>query len=176
MEEKDKKFSFVRLMRALHRDIGYLMIGLMVMYSLSGLQLIHRGTNFLKYKKTTEMELSPNLSLDEVAAELRMFDTSGATNEGGIITFSNGTTYNTTTGETLSISMQVIWPFDELSWLHKTGGSSIGKIFTTTGAIMLFFLAISSFWMYKVKTKKFRRGIILAILGFAVALFVFLTV
>ena len=164
-----KKNSVVKIMRALHRDIGFLMIGLMVIYGLSGVQLNFRGLNLFTYTTKTETTLAPNLSMNEVASELRMRDTRGATKEGDIITFINGSTYNSSTGELMSVRSEVIWPIDKFNALHKSGGSGISKVITTISAILLCFLAISSFWMYNSKNKNFKRGIILAIVGFAIS-------
>lgn len=166
-----KKNSVVKIMRALHRDIGFLMIGLMVIYGLSGVQLNFRGLNLFTYTTKTETTLAPNLSMNEVASELRMRDTRGATKEGDIITFINGSTYNSSTGELMSVRSEVIWPIDKFNALHRSGGSGISKVVTTASAIMLCFLAISSFWMYSSKNKNFKRGIILAIVGIAITVY-----
>jgi len=164
-----KKSSVVKIMRALHRDIGFLMVGLMVIYGLSGIQFNYRGSNLFTYTTKTEMTLSPNMGMDQVASELRMRDTRGATTEGDIIRFINGSTYNSSTGQMVSVRSEVIWPIDKFNALHKSGGSGISKVITTISAGMLCFLAISSFWMYNRKNRNFKRGIILAIAGFAIA-------
>jgi hypothetical protein len=39
------KKSFQHYVRSLHRDLGFITIGLVVVYSLSGIILIHRGEN-----------------------------------------------------------------------------------------------------------------------------------
>ncbi len=174
MEQKGKK-SVVKVMRALHRDIGFLMVGLMVIYSLSGSLLIHRGTDFMKHDVKTERTLSPNMTMEDVASNLWIRDTQGAKTEGDVITFSNGTTYNMATGETVNVSRELIYPFNEFTMLHKTGGNSVGKIFTTISGIMLFFLAISSFWMYKRENRNFKRGIILASIGLILAIVIVMT-
>lgn len=168
-----KKSSAVKVMRALHRDIGFLMIGIMVIYALSGIQLNYR--NLFTYTTQTETTLTPNLSLAEVASQLRMRDTRGATTEGDIITFMDGSTYNASTGESVSVRSEVIWPLDKFNALHKSGGSGINKVITTISAIFLCFLAISSFWMYRAKTRNFKRGIILAVVGFALAVYLLST-
>ncbi len=170
----EKKRSLVRTMRALHRDVGFLMVGLMIIYSLSGTLLIHRGTNILKHEVTTERMMEPNLSIGQLGQQLRMFSTEGATTEGDVVTFPNGTTYNSSTGEAVTVGMDYIYPFGKLIMLHKTGGSSVGKIFTTTAGLMLFFLAVSSFWMYKPGNKNFKRGITLALGGVVIAFLVLL--
>jgi len=164
-----KKSSVVKIVRALHRDIGFLMIGLMVIYAISGIQLYYR--NLFTYSTETETTLTPNMSMTEVAFQLRMRDTRGATTEGDVTTFMDGSTYNASTGESVTVRSQVIWPIDKFNDLHKRGGSGVTKAITTIGAVMFCFLAISSFWMYSTKNKNFKRGIILAIVGFAIAVY-----
>ena len=44
-EEKMKK----PLIRVLHRDIGFLVVGLTIVYALSGIVLTYRDTGFLKH-------------------------------------------------------------------------------------------------------------------------------
>lgn len=46
-EEQKKKVSIQKLMRSLHRDIGFLLIGMTLIYCISGLLLIYRGNDFL---------------------------------------------------------------------------------------------------------------------------------
>jgi hypothetical protein len=167
-----KKSSVVKIMRALHRDVGFLMVGIMVIYGISGLQLNLKGSDLFTYSAKTESKISPNLSVDAVASQLRMRDTSGVTTDGDIMSFSNGSTYNSSTGELVSIRNEVIWPIDRFNGLHKSGGTGITKAITTTSAVLLCFLAISSFWMYKSKNKNFKRGIILAIIGFAISVYI----
>jgi len=167
-----KKSSVVKIMRALHRDVGFLMIGLMVIYGVSGIQLNLKGSNLFTTSSITEMQLSPNMSVAAVASELRIRNTRGVTTEGDIITFNNGSTYNSLTGELVSVVRTVIWPIDRFNALHKSGGTGLSNIITTTSAVLLCFLAISAFWMYKPKNKNFKRGIILAIIGFALSVYV----
>jgi len=169
MEQKEKT-SVTRLMRSLHRDIGYLMVGIIVIYSLSGTLLIHRGTNFMKHSVKTERTIAPGLPIEQVVMELRMRDAQGAKTEGDVITFPNGASYNSATGVATTVMSDLIFPFNKLTGLHKSGGNSAGKILTTTGGIMLFFMAISSFWMYRRENKNFKRGIILACIGIFLAL------
>ena len=94
----------------------------MVIYSLSGTLLIHRGTNFMKHDVITERTLSPNMTMEQVASNLFIRNMEGAKTEGDVITFANGSTYNVATGMTVSISSQLIYPFDKLTMLHKSGG------------------------------------------------------
>ena len=49
MEEKENK-SINHCIRSLHRDIGFFIIGLTIIYSMSGIVLTYRDTNFLKHE------------------------------------------------------------------------------------------------------------------------------
>ena len=52
-----EKKSLNQLMRAWHRDIGFFIIGLVIIYALSGIALIFRDTDFLKHNIKFEKKL-----------------------------------------------------------------------------------------------------------------------
>jgi hypothetical protein len=54
MTMNKKKISITQVMRALHRDIGFLVVGLIIIYSVSGLVLVFRGTDLLKVETVIE--------------------------------------------------------------------------------------------------------------------------
>ena len=49
-------------MRITHRYLGFFMAGIMAVYSLSGILMIYRDTDFLKKEKTYEKVFDKNLS------------------------------------------------------------------------------------------------------------------
>lgn len=59
-------------MRPYHRYLGFFLAGIMTVYSISGIILIFRDTDFLKTEKQVEKNIKPNLKADEVGRELRM--------------------------------------------------------------------------------------------------------
>lgn len=64
METQKKKQNIYHIMRVLHRDIGFLTIGLTLVYALSGILLIYRNTDLLKTEKVEEKQrVSCNSSL-----------------------------------------------------------------------------------------------------------------
>lgn len=172
--EKGKK-SIHHYMRALHRDIGFLMIGLTLIYAISGFILIFRDKDFLKVTQHTEKQLSPNLEEDDLADALRLRDFNVTKTEGGIIYFNQGT-YNQTTG-TASYNEKV-YPvvFQKFNRLHMAPSKNVVHWFTAIYAILLIFLAISSFWMYKFHTRLFRRGILFTIIGLALSVVLLLCI
>lgn len=168
MEAKNKK-SFNHYIRALHRDIGFFVIGLTVIFCLSGIVLIFRDTDFLKYEKIVEKQIEPNLESSELGKELRLRNIGDVKVEGEVISFENGT-YNRTTGKAVYTIKELPSLFHKLNTLHKTSSGNLLHWFSMVYGILLLFLALSSFWMFKPKSKLFNRGILFAGAGLLIAI------
>ena len=155
-------------MRVLHRDIGFFVISLTVIYCLSGLLLTYENTNFLKSERQIEQQLAPNMPLMMVA---RLIGDKGfriQNMEDGTVAFqglvSRGT-YNRMTGELRYTAMKYPRILEMFNALHKTRHENKVHIFTVAYSILLLFLAVSSFFMYKPGSRVLKRGIIISILG-----------
>ena len=160
-------------MRFLHNNVGFLIVGLVIMYSLSGIIQIYRDTDFLKHDVLNEKTLSPNLEIPKLKEALRMRDLDVQKNEGGIIYFENGT-YNSTTGVAKYTTKEwysFIVPFTEL---HKTSSRNTAHYFTTVFGVLLLFMSISAFWMFKPGTKLFSRGVLMTIIGIIASIIILL--
>ena len=168
MEEKENK-SINHWIRSLHCDIGFFAIGLTIIYSISGIVLTYRDTDFLKYETIVERTLSPNIETSELGKVLRLKDMKVLKNEGEIVYFQNGT-YNKTTGLVKYSEKKLPEILNKLNNFHKASSKNLKHLFSTTFGILLLFLAISSFWMFKTKTELFRRGICVAGLGVVFAI------
>ena len=156
--------SLQSIMRVLHRDIGFLLIGLTIIYCASGILLIYRDTDFLKSDRLVQKQLEPNLEARDLGRYLRMRDFKVINSEGDIIHFQGGD-YNKNTG-LVNQTIRSIPPFLEKAVsLHKRSSRASAHIFSTIYGVLLLFLAVSSFWMYKPNTKMFKRGIIIAAVG-----------
>jgi len=166
MEQKGKSLNYY--MRALHRDIGFLVIGFTIIFSLSGIMLVYRTTDFLKKEKIVEKTVSANLDETALASELHLRSLEVEKEENGIVYFSNGT-YEKNTGLVKYSTKELPSFIDKLNGLHRTSSKSLIHVFSTLYAILLFFLAISSFWMFKPSTKMFKRGIVFAVIGIVIA-------
>jgi len=167
METKPKK-SLNYYMRSLHRDIGFLVLGLTIIYSISGIVLIYRETGFLKHVKQTEKQLSANINESELGGILHIRNMEGLKTEGDVVSFKNGT-YNKTTGIVIYSESALPAFLEKLNNLHKTSDKGVTHWFSTIFAVLLFFLAVSSFWMFKTNTKLFKRGLIFAGIGLSAA-------
>jgi hypothetical protein len=151
-------------MRYLHNKIGFFVVGLVIIYSLSGLIQTYRDTNLLKHEIFHEKQLSPNLSESQLGANLKLRNFKVNKSAGNTLYFQEGT-YNIQTGMASYVTKEWyswIVPFVDL---HKTASKNITHYFTTLFGVALLFLSISAFWMFKPGTKLFSSGVYLTIAG-----------
>lgn len=167
MEQNAKK-SINFYMRSLHRDIGFFLIGLTLIYCISGIILVYRDTTFLKHEEKIEKKLSPNLSETEIGGALHIKNFEVVRSEGNVVYFKNGV-YNKTTGVANYTSQEFPAWLKVFNKLHMTSSKDSVHIFAVLFGVLLLFLAISSFWMFKPHTKNFSRGIYLAVAGIVFA-------
>lgn len=163
MEQKKSK-SIQQIIRSLHRDIGFFIIGLTIIFSLSGIVLVFRDTELLKTEITEQRELKPGIETAQLGEMLRFREFKVIKEEGDIISFQGGT-YNKVTGHAEVTMKTVIFPFNKFVDLHKTFSKKSTHYFIIFFGILLCFMAISSLWMYKPTNKNFKRGMILAATG-----------
>jgi len=170
---KNGNNRFTRIMRSLHRDIGFILIGLTIIYSLSGILLIYRDTGFLKKERQITLTVEPNMEPEDLGRTLRMRNFEIVRTDENRIVFNNGS-YNKSTGVVEYTSTELPQWLSKINSLHKTSTRSplhwLGIIY----GILLFFMAISSLWMFKSGTGLFRRGITLAAGGAATVLIILL--
>jgi hypothetical protein len=172
METKTKK-PIQHYMRALHRDIGFLVIGLTIVYGLSGIVLMYRDTDFLKSEQQIEQQLEPNINESDLGKALRMRNFEVVKTEGDVVYFQSGT-YNKSTGLAQYKTKQLpVW-LDKFNKFHKTASKNLVHWAGIVYAALLLFLAISSFWMFKPKSKMFARGLAFAGIGLILAIVVLL--
>jgi hypothetical protein len=155
--EKAKK-SISYYMRSLHRDIGFFVIGLTIVFSLSGITLVYRDLDFMTYETQVEKQLSPNMELPEISKILHARDLKAIKTEGETIYFKNGS-YNKSTGMAVYKTKEVYFPFNKFNELHMTMSKNPTHWFVTTYGVLLLFLAVSSLWMFKSGTNSFRRSL-----------------
>lgn len=170
MEPKEKK-TINHTMRVLHRNIGFFFLGFVIIYALSGITLIYRDSDFLKQEKTVKVMLPADTKPADLGPALKMREFKVLKSDGEIISF-NGGTFNTTTGEAIYTIKELIFPFNKLANLHKTPSKNPFHWFTLAFGIVMFFMAVSSFWMFKTNSQTFRKGLYKIIGGILVALII----
>lgn len=159
--------------RMIHRVLGYLTLGMVVVYALSGILLIHRTGDFMKRSVAVEQTLQPGLSADELSAEVKLkrFKVLDETEQ--TIFFAEGQ-YDKATGKAAYVKKEVVAPFDKFIALHKLADKQSPAVaaFTTLFGVCLLLLGLTSLFMYKRKAKQFWTN--MAYTGAGIALVVLL--
>ena len=156
-------------MRIYHRYLGFFLAGIMAVYSLSGIVLIFRDTNFLKREKLEQKQLQPGLTADALGKAIRMRDLKIESVTGDVQTFKQGT-YNTVTGA-VSYTVQSLPPMvEKLTHLHKASTSDPLFYLNVFFGVSLLFFVISSFWMFMPKTSIFKKGLYFTLAGIVLVL------
>ena len=161
MERKRKrKIDLRKIMRALHRDLGFLTIGLTIVYALSGMLLIYRNTDFMKVKRTEEIQLDKNIAAPDLGQHVHIRNFRVEKEEEGILYFKEGN-YNAATGVAIITLKVYPAPVAKLVSLHKVNGNSKKSVVALIYGIILAFFAISAMFMYKLGTRKSNRSMIM---------------
>lgn len=170
MENKKKK-SVAYYMRAIHRVLGYLAVGLVIVYALSGITLIHRTGDFMKKSIEVEATLEPNMDASQLGAALKMKNFKATDQTDKTIFFNDGQ-YDIATGQVSYVKKEVVAPLNKCIDLHKLPDAKNPHIalVTTIFGIVLFLLALTSLFMYKTSTKQFKANMIYTSIGIVVAI------
>jgi hypothetical protein len=167
MENKEKK-SVNQIIRILHRNTGFFILGFVLIYALSGITLIYRDSDFMKKEKIVKLNLPVETKPGDLGPALKLREFKILRTEGDIIYFQGGS-FNTATGEAQYLVKELVFPLNKFTSLHKTPSKNPFHWFTLVFGIILLFMAISSFWMFNTKSKIFRKGTYMVLAGFAFA-------
>lgn len=156
-------------MRIYHRYLGFFLAGIMAVYSLSGITLIFRDTDFLKQKKTIVNKIAPNLPIEEVGKLIKLRDLKAKSENGDTIFFASGF-YNKVTGEAQNTVKSLPRVMEKLTQLHKANTKQPLFYLNVFFGVSLLFFVISSFWMFMPKTSIFKKGLYFTLAGIALVL------
>ncbi len=166
-------------LRAIHRDLGYLAIGLTVIYAVSGLAINHIGSwdpNFHTYER--ERQIAP-IALD-VPDEVALAQARAALGVGAPRSWYRAgdelrLEYDTRQFVIIGDSGQVIeqgrksrFFLRVANWLHYNRGKKAWTYVADAYAVLLLYLAVSGLFMLKGSKGLLWRGAILAGAGVAV--------
>jgi uncharacterized protein len=177
-------------LRALHRDAGYLAVGLTVIYAVSGLAVNHIAdytdgdASFRKFNRTYELgALASKASLDDraLAAEIvAAAKRAGGSSIGNIkdvyrvsdseieLTLEESSMrVDLKTGRAEHEGKQARFFLRFANWLHLNRGKKGWTYIADAYAVALLFLAISGLFMIPGKKGLWGRGIVLALVGAA---------
>lgn len=156
-------------MRIYHRYLGYFLAGIMAVYATSGIIMIFRDTDFLKFEKVVQRKIAPNLPLQNLGRELRMREVKVVSETDEVLTFEQGT-YNKKTGDVEYTVKE--WPeaINKITSMHKaTTGKPLFFLNIFFG-VSLFFFVLSAFWMFLPRTSVFKKGLYFAAAGVVLTL------
>ncbi|WP_394823700.1 PepSY-associated TM helix domain-containing protein [Pendulispora albinea] len=181
-------FSFVRAwLRAIHRDVGYVAVGLTFIYALSGLAVNHIAdwkdgdANFSRYQTTHHFapwtssgaEGDDEAIARDVAAKLSITEPPrevyrAAPDQLDVLWERRTLHVNPEKGEVLDEGEKPRFFLRLANWLHLNRGKKAWTYVADAYAGALLFLSISGLFMIKGKKGLRGRGAILALVGIAI--------
>lgn len=169
-----------RFLRALHRDVGYFIVGLTFIYALSGLAVNHIGEwdpNFVQVEKVRELGRPLKGTDEEIAAlALRTLEIAGAPDEVYRaspeqieIYFEEFTVHvDTAKGAIYREGQEPRFFLRVANWLHLNRGKAAWTAIADAYAVLLLFLATSGLFMLAGRKGLLGRGGVLLVLGILV--------
>ena len=151
-------------MRIYHRYLGFFLAGIMAIYSLSGIVLIFRDTDFLKQEKTMQQQLQPNLNAEALGKAIKIRELKIIAVNGDVQSFKTGS-YNAATGAVSYTVKSLPRMLERLTKLHKANTKDPLFYLNVFFGVSLFFFVISSFWMFMPKTSIFKKGLYFTLAG-----------
>ncbi len=176
---KKKKFAWRAWLRAIHRDVGYVAVGLTFIYALSGLAVNHitdwtdGDASFKSYSHTHEFgplsgddqaiadDLRKRLAIKETPREVYR-----AAPDQLDVLFDRRTLHaNPQTGSVIDEGQEPRFLLRIANWLHLNRGKKAWTYIADAYAGGLMFLALSGMFMIAGKKGLLGRGAILVLLG-----------
>lgn len=175
----ERRFPLRPWLRAIHRDLGYLAVGLTLVYALSGLAVNHIADwdpNFRNYETTHQ--LGPLQGEDEAIAQQviqkihiseKPSDVYRASPEQLDVVFGKRTLHvNPATGQVIDEGQQPRFLLRVANWLHLNRGKKSWTYMADAYAAGLLFLALSGLFMIPGRKGLLGRGAIFVALGVAI--------
>lgn len=155
-------------MRTYHRYLGFFLAGIMAVYSISGIIMVFRNTDFLKSVVKIEKTVEPNLKPEQLQPILKMKVNVDKEENG--ITYFKGGQYNAQTGELKAEKKELPIILGKMEHLHKATTNDPLFYLNLFFGLSLFFFVISSFWMFLPGTKIFKKGLYFTVAGIILTL------
>ena len=177
---KKKRWHVRPLLRAVHRDMGYVAVGLTLIYATSGLALDHIAAWDASFvDSATTYELGPGLPSDDVGLERAVLTRLGvrgvpkdvyrsAPDRFDIVLDHRSLHVNPLTGHVLDEGQRPRVFLRIANWLHVNRGKKAWTYVADTYAVGLLLLAISGMFMIAGRKGFFWRGAVLVAIGVAI--------
>ncbi len=172
-----------KLLRILHRDLGYFIVGMTVVYALSGIYLNHRHDFNPDYRILNEQIIFDQVPADNISKEavmnvLNHFEVKPVykkhyiDNQGNVIVFiENGeVVIYPEKGEAAMTYLKKRPVIFEMNLLHRASVGTLWKWISDVMAAVLLFVAVSGLFLLKGKRGFGRWGWVWTITGVLVPL------
>ena len=156
-------------MRIYHRYLGFFLAGIMAIYSISGIIMIFRETDFLKKENHKVLTVATNLKNEEIGPAIKIKNLKVKSDTLDLVTFEKGT-YNKTTGVADFKVKELPIFLSKLTKLHKATHKDPLYYLNIFFGVSLLFFVISSFWMFMPGTTIFKKGMYFTLAGIVLAL------
>ncbi|MFT5431201.1 MAG: hypothetical protein ACI9OJ_001880 [Myxococcota bacterium] len=173
-----RRFKWRPWLRAIHRDLGYLVVGFTLIYALSGIAVNHLedwDPNFQHVDKTHEVDFSnapaepealatwaaEQVGISEVPTDV--FELEPGHVE---VTFEETTLeINRADGKVFEVGQQSRFLLRIANWLHLNRGKKVWTWFADGYAVILLYLAVSGLFMIPGRKGLIGRGGIIMAVG-----------
>lgn len=156
-------------MRVYHRYLGFFLAGIMAIYSVSGIILIFRNTDFLKKEKHKIETIATNLDEEAIGKAIKVKNLKIIKQQGDLLVFEKGT-YNLKTGIADYKVKELPYIVSKMNNFHKANTTHPLFYLNIFFGCSLMFFVLSTFWMFSPGTQIFKKGILFTIAGVAIAL------
>ena len=156
-------------MRVYHRYLGFFLAGIMAIYSISGIIMIFRDTDFLKKENRKVLTVAPNLKSDEIGPAIKLKNLKIKSDTLDVVTFEQGT-YNKATGVAEYTVKELPYIVNKITKMHKATNKDPLYYLNIFFGLSLFFFVISSFYMFMPGTTIFKKGMYFTLAGIVLTL------
>ncbi|QLB20645.1 hypothetical protein A6B43_03415 [Vespertiliibacter pulmonis] len=167
------------VVRKVHRYLGFFLLVIMAMYSISGMILIYRDINLFKYPVHIEKALSVeqaeaiDLGKTDLGKALKIKEFKILKTEGDLVYFEQGTYNKASRMANYTLLSYPKW-LQTLVDLHKGNSTYRYAWLRTLFGFCLLFFALSAFLMFPLRSKLFTQGRWIIAAGTALALVILL--
>ena len=156
-------------MRVYHRYLGFFLAGIMAIYSVSGIIMIFRDTDFLKQENQKTLTVATGLESHAVGAAIKIKNLKILSDTLNVITFPQGT-YNKMTGVAEFKVKELPYLLNKMTKMHKATHKDPLYYLNIFFGLSLFFFVISSFYMFMPGTTIFKKGMYFTLAGIVLVL------
>jgi hypothetical protein len=156
-------------MRVYHRYLGFFLAGIMAIYSVSGIILIFRNTDFLKNEKHKIEKLAPNLNEEAIGKAIKIKNIKIIKQQGDQLIFEQGK-YNAKTGVADYKVKELPYLVSKMNNFHKANTTHPLFYLNIFFGCSLMFFVLSTFWMFAPGTQIFKKGILFTAAGVIITL------